>query len=105
MGPVSSTIYNVSAVTFARVAPQRVQGIPEDPSTKGSNMVFYLPIALTALATTLYQHRPEVYRAGRAPHGVTGDRRGVAGYREQLAARHVAGLLMCHGGLVLVARP
>jgi len=30
---------------------------------------------------------------------------GVVGYREQLAARHVAGLLMCLGGLGLVARP
>ena len=30
---------------------------------------------------------------------------GVVGYREHLAARHVAGLLMCLGGLVLVARP
>lgn len=30
---------------------------------------------------------------------------GVVGYREQLAARHVAGLLMCLGGLVLAARP
>jgi len=30
---------------------------------------------------------------------------GVVGYREHLAARHVVGLLMCLGGLVLVARP
>ncbi len=30
---------------------------------------------------------------------------GVVGYREHLAARHVAGLLMCLGGLILVARP
>ena len=30
---------------------------------------------------------------------------GVVGYREHLAVRHVAGLLMCLGGLVLAARP
>ena len=30
---------------------------------------------------------------------------GVLGYREHLAARHVVGLLMCLGGLVLAARP
>src|SRR4029077_11170370 len=30
---------------------------------------------------------------------------GGVGYREHLAARHVAGLLMCLGGLVLAARP
>jgi len=30
---------------------------------------------------------------------------GVVGYREHLAARHVVGLLMCLGGLVLAARP
>ena len=30
---------------------------------------------------------------------------GVLGYREHLAARHVAGLLMCLGGLALAARP
>jgi len=30
---------------------------------------------------------------------------GVIGYREHLAVRHVAGLLMCLGGLVLAARP
>jgi len=30
---------------------------------------------------------------------------GVVGYRERLAARHLAGLLMCLGGLVLIARP
>jgi hypothetical protein len=30
---------------------------------------------------------------------------GVVGYREQLAARHGVGLLMCLGGLVLAARP
>src|SRR5438445_12160665 len=30
---------------------------------------------------------------------------GVVGYREHLAARHVVGLLMCLGGLVLIARP
>src|SRR2546430_6223839 len=30
---------------------------------------------------------------------------GVVGYREHLAARHVVGLLICLGGLVLVARP
>ncbi|HYL56322.1 MAG TPA: hypothetical protein VEU73_12190 [Gemmatimonadales bacterium] len=30
---------------------------------------------------------------------------GVFVYREQLAARHVVGLLMCLGGLVLAARP
>ena len=30
---------------------------------------------------------------------------GVVGDREHLAARHVVGLLMCLGGLVLAARP
>lgn len=30
---------------------------------------------------------------------------GVVGYREHLATRHVVGLLMCLGGLVLAARP
>jgi len=30
---------------------------------------------------------------------------GVVGYREHLAARHGAGLLMCLEGLVLIARP
>jgi drug/metabolite transporter (DMT)-like permease len=30
---------------------------------------------------------------------------GVLVYREHLAARHVVGLLMCLGGLVLAARP
>ena len=30
---------------------------------------------------------------------------GVVAYREHLSARHVVGLLMCLGGLVLAARP
>ena len=107
-------------------------------------MLFYLPIVLTALATTLYHIAQKSIAPGVnpmvslvvtyatsladclaavpvAPGGAVFLRSlkqlnwatyvvglsivGVVGYREQLAARHVVGLLMCLGGLVLAARP
>jgi hypothetical protein len=91
-------------------------------------MLFYLPIALTALATTLYHVAQKSIVPGAhpmvslvvtyatslvvclaaipfAPAGWRIVIVGVLGYREHLAARHVVGLLMCLGGLVLAARP
>ena len=63
-------------------------------------MLFYLPIALTALATTLYH----IAQKSIVPGGVTF----VRSIKELNWATYVVGLLamlMCLGGLVLIARP